>query len=104
MNITRIGQCSRPIAIFFAMLGSLLSGAAARAATIDFETDNAGNPTVYFAPIGNAYSALGITFTNGEYFQCHGGCPPPATGTFATSADLRSPMTVFEGPFRGRGA
>lgn len=61
------------------------TGAQAALVTLDFES---GTP-------GNAIGTLsGATFTNGFYFQCGGGCPPPATGIFASGSGTTSTMTV----------
>jgi hypothetical protein len=55
-----------------------ISAGAEAKTVITFDSGTAGNL------IGSDYAADGVTFTNAEYWQCVGGCPPNSFGLFAS--------------------
>lgn len=72
----------------FAIAAALAASAMAvpaSAAVITFEEGTAGTAI-------SGYD--GITFTNGVFAQCGGGCPAPELGLFATTGTSASPMTA----------
>lgn len=83
-------------------VGAFIAAPAMASVTIDFSGHASGSP------IGNTYSAQGVTFSNATFAQCGGGCPAPTpfgyfafwaggstfTANFASSQSLVTFQTV----------
>jgi hypothetical protein len=82
-------------------LGALMlftGGAASAATTIDFETDQLGDPTVVGTQIGSTYASLGVTFFGGFFQQCGGGCPGSFNERLVSSLSFDGTVSiVFNG-------